>query len=195
MKVRLDILIAATLLVALAADVAIPFAHQRRLRAAAEAGLRHEVSENSEGVEEMRQAIPEEVKNISVVISLLKKKEANQTTDGAKGNLGLAVMAFTDANWQAATETGAVRSMNYDKVQRYSGAYFEQARLAQLQTSTLESMMALSSYIGHGEKISFMSPQLAGAAEIQAQALLAHLGMMSRMSDGVKGAYQAALGS
>jgi hypothetical protein len=85
--------------------------------------------------------------------------------------------------------------MDYDTVQRFAGAYFEQARLAQLQTSTLESMMSLSSYVGHGEKIPYMSPAEARAAEIQAQALLAHLRMMSRMSDGVQGAYKAALRS
>jgi hypothetical protein len=39
----------------------------------------------------------------------------------------------------------------------------------------MESMMSLSSYVGHGEKLQSMSPEEARAAEIQAQALLAHL--------------------
>jgi hypothetical protein len=55
--------------------------------------------------------------------------------------------------------------------------------------------MSLASYVGHGEKIPSMSPVEARAAEIQAQALLAHLRMMYRMSDGVQGAYKVAITS
>ena len=38
-----------------------------------------------------------------------------------------------------------------------------------------------------------MSPAEARTAEIQAQALLAHLRMMLRMTDGLEGAYKTAL--
>ena len=55
--------------------------------------------------------------------------------------------------------------------------------------------MSLSSYVGHGEKIQAMSPAEARTAVIQAQALLAHLRMMLRMTDGLEGAYKTALGS
>lgn len=105
------------------------------------------------------------------------------------------MLSLTNANWQTASVTGAIRALDYATVERFAGAYFEQTRLAQLQTSTMESMMLLSSYVGHGDKIQEMSPAEARAAEIQAQSLLAHLRMMLRMTDGVEGAYKTALGS
>ncbi|HEY1743313.1 MAG TPA: hypothetical protein VGG18_09105 [Granulicella sp.] len=193
---KLDVMVPTVLLVFIAVTIGIlAVKHQRHVRFAAEEGLRREIRENNDGVQELRDAIPEEVKSISEIAALLQEREAGHETDGAPIKIGIAVLSLTNANWQAATITGAMGSMDYDTVQQFAGAYFEQARLAQLQTSTLESMMSLSSYVGHGEKIPYMSPAEARAAEIQAQALLAHLHMMSRMSDGVQGAYKAALRS
>ena len=168
---------------------------QRHVRIAAEKGLRQEIQGNNDGVQEMRAAIPTEIANVSGTVALLEQREAGHAVDGSQVKIGLAVMSFTNANWQAASVTGAIGTIDYDTVERFAGAYFEQARLAQLQTSTLESMMSLSSYVGHGEKLQSMSPEEARAAEIQAQSLLAHLRMMLRMSDGVQGAYKTALGS
>jgi hypothetical protein len=168
---------------------------QRHVRLAAEEGLRREIRENNDGIQEMRAAIPTEIQNISGTVALLEQREAGHAVDGSQVKIGLAVMSLTNANWQTASVTGAIGKIDYDTVERFAGAYFEQARLAQLQTSTLESMMSLSSYVGHGEKLQSMSPEEARAAEIQAQSLLAHLRMMSRMSDGVLGAYKTALGS
>jgi hypothetical protein len=168
---------------------------QRHVRIAAEEGIRQELRENNEGVEEMRAAIPVEIDNISGAVSLLEQKEAGHAVDGSKVKIGLAVLSLTNANWQAASITGAIGTMDYATVERFAGAYFEQARLAQLQTSTMESVMSLSSYVGHGERIQSMSPTEARAAEVQAQALLAHLRMILRMTDGLEGAYKTALGS
>jgi len=168
---------------------------QRHVRIAAEEGLRREIRENNDGIQEMRVAIPTEIKNVSGTAALLEQREAGHAVDGSQVNIGLAVMSLTNANWQTASVTGAIGTIDYDTAERFAGAYFEQARLAQLQTSTLESMMSLSSYVGHGEKIQSMSPEEARAAERQAQSLIAHLRMMSRMSDGVLGAYKTALGS
>jgi hypothetical protein len=168
---------------------------QRRVRIVAEKGLRREINENNDGVQEMRAAIPTEIENASHTVALLEQREAGHLVDGSQIKVGLAVMSFTNANWQTASVTGAVSSIDYDTVERFAGAYFEQARLAQLQTSTMESMMSLSSYIGHGEKLQSMSPEEARVAEIQAQSLLAHLKMMLRMTDGVQRAYENALGS
>jgi hypothetical protein len=150
---------------------------------------------NNDGVQEMRAAIPTEIENVSQTVALLEQREAGHAVDGSQVKVGLAVMSFTNANWQTASVTGAMSSIDYDTVERFAGAYFEQARLAQLQTSTMESMMSLSSYVGHGKKLQSMSPEEARAAEIQAQALLAHLKMMSRMTEGVQDAYKKALGS
>jgi hypothetical protein len=168
---------------------------KRHVRIAAEKGLRQEIQGNNEGIQEMRAVIPTEIANVSGTVALLEQREAGHAVDGSQVKIGLAVMSFTNANWQAASVTGAIGTIDYDTVERFAGAYFEQARLAQLQTSTLESMMSLSSYVGHGEKLQSMSPEEARAAEIQAQSLLAHLRMMLRMSDGVQGAYKTALGS
>ncbi|WP_158822653.1 hypothetical protein [Granulicella sp. S156] len=193
---KLGVVVPTVLLVFMGVTIGILVVkHQRHVRFAAEEGLRREIRENNDGVQELRDAIPEEIKNISGTVALLQEREAGHETDGAPIKIGIAVLSLTNANWQAATVTGAMESIDYDTVQRFAGAYFEQSRLAQLQTSTLESMMSLSSYVGHGEKIPSMSPAEARAAEIQAQALLAHLRMMSRMSDGVQGAYKDALRS
>jgi hypothetical protein len=195
-SIKFDVMISATLLVLIAGIIGIlTVKHQRHVGLAAEEGLRREIRENNDGVQELRDSIPEEVKNISGTVALLEQREAGHKTDGTPIKIGLDVLSLTNANWQAATATGAIGSMDYDKVQRFAGAYFEQARLAQLQTSTLESMMSLASYVGHGEKIPSMSPVEARAAEIQAQALLAHLRMMYRMSAGVQGAYKVAITS
>jgi hypothetical protein len=168
--------------------------HRRHLRSVAEAGLRKEIGENNDGLQQMRESLPKEIDNITAITTLLTEREAGRPTDGrTPANLGLAVMAFTNANWQAASATGAVELMNYQSVERFAGAYFEQARLAQLQTATLESMMLLASYVGHGERIASMTPGQAQLANVQAQLLLAHLRMMLRMSDGVQGAYKEAL--
>jgi hypothetical protein len=168
---------------------------QRHVRVAAEEGIRHELRENNEGVEEMRAAIPTEIGNISGTVALLEQRQAGHAVDGSKVKIGLAVLSLTNANWRAASLTGAIGTVDYATVERFAAAYFKQARLAQLQTSTMESMMSLSSHVGHGEKIQAMSPAEARAAEIQAQALLAHLRMMLRMTDGVEGAYKTALAS
>ena len=168
---------------------------QRHVRVAAEEGIRQELRENNEGVEEMRAAIPTEIENISGTVALLEQRQAGHAADGSKVKIGLAVLSLTNANWQTASVTGAIGTIDYATAERFAGAYFEQARLAQLQTSTMESMMSFSSYVGHGERIQAMSPAEARAAEIQAQGLLAHLRMMLRMTDGVEGAYKTALGS
>jgi hypothetical protein len=166
---------------------------QRRVRIVAENGMRQEISENNDGVQEMRAAMPEEIDNVSHTLALLEQREAGQAVSGSQVKIGLAVMSFTNANWQTASVTGAMSSIDYNTVERFAGAYFEQARLAQLQTSTMESMMSLSSYVGDGKKLQSMSPEQARAAEIQARALLAHLKMMSRMTEGVQDAYKKAL--
>ena len=175
----------------LAAGIVI---HRRHLRSAAETGLRKEIGENNDGLQQMRESLPKEIDNITAITTLLTEREAGRPKDGKTPvQLGLAVMAFTNANWQAASATGAVELMNYQSVERFAGAYFEQARLAQLQTATLESMMVLTSYVGHGERIASMTPEQAQLANVQAQLLLAHLRMMLRMTDGVQGAYKEAL--
>jgi hypothetical protein len=166
---------------------------QRRVRIVAENGMRQEISENNDGVQEMRAAMPEEIDNVSHTLALLERREAGQAVSGSQVKIGLAVMSFTNANWQSASVTGAMSSIDYNTVERFAGAYFEQARLAQLQTSTMESMMSLSSYVGDGKKLQSMSPEQARTAEIQARALLAHLKMMSRMTEGVQDAYKKAL--
>jgi hypothetical protein len=168
---------------------------QRHVRVAAEEGIRQELRENKEGVEEMRAAIPTEIEDISGTVALLKQRQAGHAVDASKVKIGLAVLSLTNANWQTASVTGAIGKVDYATVERFAAAYFEQARLAQLQTSTMESMMSLSSYVGHGERIQAMSPAEARTAEIQAQALLAHLRMMLRMTDGLGGAYKIALSS
>jgi hypothetical protein len=165
---------------------------QRHMRVAAEEGIRQELRENNEGVEEMRSAIPTEIENISGTVALLEQRQAGLAVDGSKVKIGLAVLSLTNANWQTASVTGAIGKVDYATVERIAAAYFEQARLAQLQTST---MMSFSSYVGHGERIQAMSPAEARTAEIQAQALLAHLRMMLRMTDGLGGAYKIALSS
>ena len=167
--------------------------HRRQVRTMAEAGLRREIRENNDGVQELRGSIPTEMKNISDVAKLLKEREAGHPVDGHAMQIGLEVMSLTDANWRAASATSALESLDYGSVERFSAAYFEQARLAQLQVTTLDSMMALSSYVGHGDQLESLTPEQARAAEIQARLLLAHLRMMSRMSDGVQGAYKDAL--
>lgn len=168
--------------------------HRRHLRSVAEAGLRKEIGENNDGLQQMRESLPKEIDNITAITTSLTERETGRPVDGRRPvQLGLAVMAFTNANWQAASVTGAVELMNYQSVERFAGAYFEQARFAQLQTATLESMMALASYVGHGERIASMTPVQAQLANVQAQLLLAHLRMMLRMSDGVQGAYKEAL--
>ncbi|MBW4045869.1 MAG: hypothetical protein HIU87_12860 [Acidobacteria bacterium] len=167
--------------------------HRRQVRTIAEAGLLREIRENNDGVQELRGALPAEMKNISDLAELLKQREASRQTDGQVVQIGLSVMSLTDANWRAAAATGALESLDYGSVERFSAAYFEQARLAQLQVTTLDAMMALSSYVGHGEQVGSLTPEQARAAEIQARLLFAHLRMMSRMSDGVQGAYKDAL--
>ena len=168
-------------------------AHHRQVRATAEAGLRQEIRDNLAGVHDLRQALTTESKNIADAADLLQAKADGHPRKNSSLHMGLAVMAFTDANWQAATTTGATEVMDYHSVARYAGAYFEQARLAQLQTSTLDSMMALQSYVGRGDQPYSLTPEQARSAAIQARLLLAHLRSMSRMTDGVQDAYSTAL--
>ncbi len=184
-------LLALTLVLAVAGGAVIQ--HRRHQRVAVEEGLRREIHENSDGVQELRSALQVEVKNILDVASLLKAREAGRHDNGQAMQLGLAVMALTDANWRAASATGSRESLDYELVERYLAAYFEQARLAQLQVTTLDTMMALTSYVGHGEQVTSLTSEQAGKAGVQARLLLAHLRMMLRMSDGVQGAYKEAL--
>lgn len=165
----------------------------KQIQRTAEAGLRVEIRENSEGVQDMQKALLTEVQNISDVTVLLDAKSNGQMADKKPIHLGLAVLALTDANWRAASSTGALASMDYVAVERYAAAYFEQARLAQLQTTTLDSMMLLQAYVGRGDRVSMLTPQEARTAEIQAQLLLAHLRTMSLMTVGVDNAYKRVL--
>jgi Flp pilus assembly protein TadG len=165
----------------------------KRTQRAAEAGMRVEIQENSEGVQDMQKALSTEIQNISDVAVALDAKSTGQTAYSKSLHLGLAVLALTDANWRAASSTGALASIKYAVVERYAAAYFEQARLAQLQTTTLDSMMLLQAYVGRGDRLSSLTPQEARAAQIQAQLLLAHLRTMSRMTVGVEDAYKTVL--
>jgi Flp pilus assembly protein TadG len=165
----------------------------KRTQRAAEAGMRVEIQENSEGVQDMQKALSTEIQNISDVAVALDAKSTGQTAYSKSLHLGLAVLALTDANWRAASSTGALASIKYAVVERYAAAYFEQARLAQLQTTTLDSMMLLQAYVGRGDRLSSLTPQEARAAQIQAQLLLAHLRTMSRMTVGVEDAYKSVL--
>ena len=167
--------------------------HRRHLRAIAEEGLRRELRENNDGVQDLRGAIETEIKNISAVAETLELREAGHRGKEQPAQLGLAVLALTDASWRAAQATNALDTLDYGSVERFSAAYFEQARLAQLQVTTLDAMMALSSYVGHGKQVASLTPEQARTAEVQARLLIAHLRMMSRMSDGVQGAYKQAL--
>ena len=169
--------------------------HHRQRRALVEEGLRREIHDNNDGLQELRGALQVEIKNISEVADLLKARRAGRQDTGQPMQLGLVVMALTDANWRAASTTGALESLDYELIERFSAAYFEQERLAQLQVTTLDAMMALSSCVGHGEQVASLTSDQAGIAEVQARLLLAHLRMMLRMSDGVQGAYKEALGA
>ena len=172
----------------------VVFAHLRQVRIMAEAGLRQEIRDNLAGVHDLRQALTTESKNVADAADLLQAKADGHADSASTLHLGLAVMAFTDANWQAATSTSATELMEFTSVARFAGAYFEQARLAKLQASTLDSMMALQSYVGRGDQLSSLTPEQARSAAIQARLLLAHLRSMARMTDGVVDAYSAALG-
>ncbi len=197
MNLFLGRLLAATLGCSLAlcvAGVAVT-AHHRQVRATAEAGVRQEIRDNLAGVHDLRQALMTESKNIAEAADLLQAKADGHTVPASSLHLGLAVMAFTDANWQAATTTGATEAMDFASVAHFAGAYFEQARLAQLQTATMDSMMALQSYVGRGDQLSSLTPEQARSAAVQARLLLAHLRNMSRMTDGVQDAYSTALGA
>ena len=134
-----------------------------------------------------------EAKNVGDAADLLQAKADGYPRPKSPLHLSLAVMAFTDANWQAATTTGATELMDYRSVARFAGAYFEQARLAKLQSSTLDSLMTMQSYVGRGDQLDSLTPEQARSAAVQARLLLAHLRNMSRMTDGVQDAYSAAL--
>lgn len=101
----------------------------------------------------------------------LQAKADSGSNPAAPLHLGLAIMSFTDVNWRAATSTGAVQIMNYVTVARYAGAYFEQARLAQLQVSTVEALMALQSYVGRGDRVELLTRKQAQSAAVAARLL------------------------
>ena len=169
-------------------------AHRRHVRINAEAGLRKEIEDNLAGVRDLRQALNGESRDVMNVAEVLQAKANGRAGPALSLHLGLAVMSFTDANWRAATATGAVDTLEYRSVARYAGAYFEQARLAQMQSSTLESMMMLQSYVGRGDDLSSLTPDQAGKGADAARLLFAHLRTMLRMTDGVQDAYITALG-
>ena len=99
---------------------------QRHVRVAAEEGIRQELRENNEGVEEMRAAIPTEIENISGTVALLEQRQSGHAVDGSKVKIGLAVLSLTNANWQTASVTGAIGTVDYATVERFAAAYFEQ---------------------------------------------------------------------
>ena len=178
-------------LVAIAGGAAL--VHRLHVRSVAEASLRDEIRENDNGVRDLRQALGTESKQIAYVADLLHARATGHPSSGQAFHLGLQVLSLTDAHWKAATATGALEAMDYGSVERFAGAYFEQARLAQLQTSTLETLMILSSYLGREDEIHALTAEQARSAEIQARLLLAHLRSMLRMTDGLQDAYKVAL--
>jgi hypothetical protein len=97
---KLDVMVPTVLLVFMAVTGGIlAVKHQRHVRFAAEEGLRREIRENNDGVQELRDAIPEEVKNISGTVALLQERETRHETDGAPIKIGIAVLSLTNANW------------------------------------------------------------------------------------------------
>ena len=151
------------------------------------------MEENASGVRDLRSALGTEIANVDGAIRLLQNREIGQPADGREMRLGLQVMALTDASWRAASATGAAEALDLPSAERFAAAYFEQARLAALQTTTLDTMMQLSALVGRGDEVARMNPSQAAQAEAQARLLQAHLRMMLRMSDGLQDAYHEAL--
>jgi hypothetical protein len=60
---------------------------KRHLRVAAEEGLRKEITENSEGIKEMRAAIPTEIGNVSDTVMLLDKEKPAMWSTARISNL------------------------------------------------------------------------------------------------------------
>jgi ribosomal protein S2 len=97
---------------------------QRHLRSAAKEGLRREIRENYDGLQKMRAGIPTDIENVSNTVALLEQRETGHAVDGSQAKLGLAVMALTDANWQAASVTGALPTMDYNIVETVCWSLF-----------------------------------------------------------------------
>ncbi len=187
--------LASTLAFILALGLALAWQtqHQHSIRDAAQAGIQQEIRDNNEGITSLRQALPREADNALQAIQLLRLREAGRSTHRSAMNLGLAIMSMTDANWRAAMVSGGTGAMDDALVARDANAYFEQARLAQLQSTTLDALMGLESYVGHGADLDTLTPEQARAAEIQARLLWAHLRTMQQMSEGLQEAYRVAL--
>ena len=72
--------------------------HRRHLRTTAEAGLQREIRDNNEGVQALRDSIPNETVNISGVVSELEEREAGRPIENKPLKIGINVVALTDAN-------------------------------------------------------------------------------------------------
>ena len=117
----------------------------------AEAGLRREIQDNSEGIGELRQALPIEIKNISKVAKLLQDRGAGRQVEEQPIHIGLEVNGPNQCGLGGFVgyRCGSIHEVPIGRT--LCSAYFAQARLTQLQTATLESMMALVSYVGDGK--------------------------------------------
>jgi hypothetical protein len=186
--------ITAGLLIALGLEQSVEAVHHRHQRKEAEAKIREEISENRTRLMGGAQALQDEIEGMNLALQSLESVGAgNKLPEEAKKKKTqtFSEISLADAAWRTASSTGVLSYMDYDEVEKFSGAYESQEEYLALSKRATDDYLELMPVIlgGGGE----ITSERAKEALPFARSAGGHLTGMHFIGEGTLDAYNAAL--
>ena len=179
------------LLIALGLENAAEAMHHRHQRKEAEAMIRQELEENAKLIEDSETQFKQELDGMNTVLDSLELMSQGKAQTLEQRDFVFHQAPMQDAAWRTAASTGALSYMDYDEVQRFSGAYKEQDELDAMEKQTLNDYLEIVPILLHHPKD--IDPQRAKDAMVYARHAVAHLNGMYFIGLGTLGSYKEAL--
>jgi hypothetical protein len=181
------------LLIALGLENAAEAMHHRHQRREAETMIRQELRDNEQLIESSKDQFEQERNGMNAVLADLELMSQGKTpaTPLVEKEFVFHQAPMQDSAWRTASSTGVLSYMDYDEVERFSGAYKEQDQLEQMELKTLEDYLQLIPILmGHPKDI---DAERAKDARVYARLADAHLNGMYFIAVGTLGSYKQAL--
>ncbi len=181
------------LLIALGLEASVEAMHHRHQRMEAEETIRREMQENRAKVQELQVGVVKAHTNMVGVLLFLMDRRANKPGDITGLSLEFHEEPLKNTGWQTASATGVLTYINYDKVQKYAGAYQEQRLFEEAQERALQHLEELDGYLAQNKDPRNISVQDAEAAIPDVRHVIADIAAMNDIGRGLMGAYNDAL--
>ena len=182
------------LLIALGLEASVEAMHHRHQRKEAEAMIRQEIQDNRKVLMDNSAGLKAEIAGMTKVLEALEVLSAGQKLpEGTvkEEDLQFREGPMQDSAWRTASSTGVLSYMDYDEVEKFSGAYKEQDQLQAMEELALNDYLQLVPVLAHHSKD--MTPERAKDALPFARNAMGHLSGMYFIGVGTLGTYKEAL--